>query len=49
MLTVEVFNRFPETRERWAKRSQYVMVDEYQDTNHAQYVLLNLLAGATET
>src|SRR4051794_671963 len=45
MLTVEVLQRFPEARERWAKGFRYVMVDEYQDTNHAQYVLLQLLAG----
>ncbi len=45
MLTVEVLQRFPEARERWAKAFRYILVDEYQDTNHAQYVLLKLLAG----
>jgi DNA helicase-2/ATP-dependent DNA helicase PcrA len=45
MLTVDVLQRFPEARERWAKSFRYVLVDEYQDTNHAQYVLLKLLAG----
>jgi DNA helicase-2/ATP-dependent DNA helicase PcrA len=45
MLTVDVLQRFPEARERWAKSFRYVMVDEYQDTNHAQYVLLKLLAS----
>jgi DNA helicase-2/ATP-dependent DNA helicase PcrA len=45
MLTVDVLQRFPEARERWAKAFRYVLVDEYQDTNHAQYVLLKLLAG----
>jgi len=45
MLTVDVLQRFPEAQERWAKSFRYVMVDEYQDTNHAQYVLLKLLAG----
>ena len=45
MLTVDVLRRFPEARERWAKAFRYVLVDEYQDTNHAQYVLLQLLAG----
>src|SRR5271154_4349719 len=44
MLTVDVLQRFPEARERWAKTFRYIMVDEYQDTNHAQYVLLRLLA-----
>jgi DNA helicase II / ATP-dependent DNA helicase PcrA len=46
MLTVEVLERFPEARERWQKAFRYVLVDEYQDTNHAQYRLLQLLAGA---
>src|SRR5689334_18559145 len=36
--------RFPEARERWQKAFRYVRVDEYQDTNHAQYRLLQLLA-----
>jgi DNA helicase-2/ATP-dependent DNA helicase PcrA len=45
MLTVDVLQRFPEAREKWSKSFRYVMVDEYQDTNHAQYVLLKLLAG----
>ena len=45
MLTVEVLERFPEALVRWRKAFRYVMVDEYQDTNHAQYRLLQLLAG----
>jgi DNA helicase-2/ATP-dependent DNA helicase PcrA len=45
MLTVEVLDRFPEARERWSKTFRYILVDEYQDTNHAQYVLLKQLAG----
>ncbi len=45
MLTVDIFERFPEARERWAKAFRYVLVDEYQDTNHAQYTLLKQLAG----
>ncbi|HEY6583806.1 MAG TPA: UvrD-helicase domain-containing protein [Gaiellaceae bacterium] len=44
MLTVEVLERFPEAKERWQKAFRYVLVDEYQDTNHAQYRLLQLLA-----
>jgi DNA helicase-2/ATP-dependent DNA helicase PcrA len=44
MLTVEVLQRFPEAKERWQKAFRYVLVDEYQDTNHAQYRLLQLLA-----
>ncbi len=45
MLTVDVLQRFPEARERWAKAFRYILVDEYQDTNHAQYVLLTLLGS----
>jgi len=45
MLTVNVLDRFPEARTRWAKAFRYILVDEYQDTNHAQYVLLKQLAG----
>jgi DNA helicase-2/ATP-dependent DNA helicase PcrA len=45
MLTVEVFERFPEALAHWQHAFRYVLVDEYQDTNHAQYRLLQLLAG----
>jgi len=44
MLTVNVLEHFPEARERWQNAFRYVLVDEYQDTNHAQYRLLQLLA-----
>jgi DNA helicase II / ATP-dependent DNA helicase PcrA len=43
-LTVDVLERFPEAREKWQKSFRYVLVDEYQDTNHAQYRMLQLLA-----
>ncbi|MBD0348509.1 MAG: UvrD-helicase domain-containing protein, partial [Thermoleophilia bacterium] len=45
MLTVDVLERFPEAAARWQKAFRYVLVDEYQDTNHAQYRLLQLLAA----
>jgi superfamily I DNA/RNA helicase len=45
MLTVDVLERFPEALERWQKAFRYILVDEYQDTNHAQYRLLQLLAA----
>jgi DNA helicase II / ATP-dependent DNA helicase PcrA len=45
MLTVQVFERFPEALERWQKAFRYILVDEYQDTNHAQYRLLQLLGA----
>src|SRR5881275_3129052 len=44
MLTVDVLERFPDVREKWQKAFRYILVDEYQDTNHAQYRLLQLLA-----
>jgi DNA helicase II / ATP-dependent DNA helicase PcrA len=44
MLTVKVLEHFPEARERWQKAFRYILVDEYQDTNHAQYRLLQLLS-----
>src|SRR5690242_5347564 len=44
-LTVDVLERFPEAQERWQKSFRYVLVDEYQDTNHAQYRFLQLLAA----
>ena len=43
MKTVEVFQLFPEVLRHWQERFRYVMVDEYQDTNRAQYHLVNLL------
>ena len=43
MLTVEALERFPEARARWQKAFRYVLVDEYQDTNHAQYRFLQIL------
>jgi DNA helicase-2/ATP-dependent DNA helicase PcrA len=44
MLTVDVLERFPDAREKWQKAFRYILVDEYQDTNHAQYRLLQLLS-----
>jgi superfamily I DNA/RNA helicase len=42
---VNVLELFPEVRERYANGFRHVLVDEYQDTNHAQYRWLQLLAG----
>jgi DNA helicase-2/ATP-dependent DNA helicase PcrA len=44
MLTVQILENFPDARKKWQNAFRYVMVDEYQDTNHAQYRLLQLLA-----
>jgi DNA helicase II / ATP-dependent DNA helicase PcrA len=45
LLAVELFERFPEVRRHYQERWQYVLVDEYQDTNHVQYRLVNQIAG----
>src|SRR5438477_889093 len=45
MLTVRILQHFPEAADRWQNAFRYILVDEYQDTNHAQYVLLQLLAA----
>lgn len=45
MKTVEAFRDVPALREKYQKRFQYIMVDEYQDTNHSQYLLTKYLAG----
>lgn len=44
MLTVKLFREFPEVLHYYQEKFRYIMVDEYQDTNHAQYILVNLLA-----
>ena len=43
-LVIKIFQKFPEILAKYQKLFKYIMVDEYQDTNHAQYVLVNLLA-----
>jgi DNA helicase-2/ATP-dependent DNA helicase PcrA len=43
--TVNVLELFPEVRGRYGAAFRHVLVDEYQDTNHAQYRLLQLVAG----
>ncbi|MFN8217228.1 MAG: UvrD-helicase domain-containing protein [Solirubrobacterales bacterium] len=43
--TVNAFELYEEVRERWRRTFRHVLVDEYQDTNHAQYRLLQLLAS----
>jgi ATP-dependent DNA helicase UvrD/PcrA len=46
MQAVALLEIFPEVRERYQTRFKYIHVDEYQDTNHAQYRLVNILAAA---
>jgi DNA helicase-2/ATP-dependent DNA helicase PcrA len=45
MVTVNLLQAFPEVAAEYRSRFRHVMVDEYQDTNHAQYVLIRELAG----
>ncbi|WP_371069337.1 DNA helicase PcrA [Sediminibacillus sp. JSM 1682029] len=44
MQTINLFDRVPEVLEYYQRRFQYIHVDEYQDTNHAQYYLVKQLA-----
>jgi DNA helicase-2/ATP-dependent DNA helicase PcrA len=46
MLAVKLFQKYPQILEKYQRTFQYILVDEYQDTNHAQYILINLLAKA---
>jgi len=43
--TVEVLQRHPEARAKYRSRFRHILVDEYQDTNHAQYILIKELVG----
>ncbi|WP_067970174.1 UvrD-helicase domain-containing protein [Nocardiopsis trehalosi] len=45
MLTVNLLQMFPDVAEYYRRRFRHVLVDEYQDTNHAQYQLVRLLVG----
>lgn len=44
MQTIQLFKRVPEVLSYYQRRFQYIHVDEYQDTNHAQYQLVKMLA-----
>ncbi|HET6625631.1 MAG TPA: DNA helicase PcrA [Nocardioidaceae bacterium] len=45
MTTVHLFQAFPQVRETYRRRFRHVLVDEYQDTNHAQYALIRELCA----
>ncbi len=47
MTTVNLLQAFPDVRERYRRRFRHVLVDEYQDTNHAQYALVRELCGVS--
>ena len=46
---VNVLELFPEVRDRYAARFRHVLVDEYQDTNHAQYRCCSCSPASTAT
>jgi DNA helicase II / ATP-dependent DNA helicase PcrA len=45
MVTVNLFQAFPDVAEHYRRRFRHVLVDEYQDTNHAQYTLVREMVG----
>ncbi len=45
MATVHLFSQFPDVKESYRRRFRHVLVDEYQDTNHAQYALIHQLCA----
>src|SRR5215203_3410549 len=48
MTTVNVLQVFPDVAEHYRRRFRHVLVDEYQDTNHAQYALVHELVGPAD-
>ncbi|HEY0449582.1 DNA helicase PcrA [Actinophytocola sp.] len=48
MRTVELLQTYPDVAEHYRRRFRHVLVDEYQDTNHAQYTLIRELVGTGE-
>ncbi len=48
MTTVSLLQVFPEVAEEYRRRFRHVLVDEYQDTNHAQYILVRELVGGSD-
>ena len=45
VLTVKLFQQFPDILEKYRNRFRYIMVDEYQDTNNSQFLLVSLLSA----
>ena len=46
--TNEILTRFPDVLSKYQERFKYIMVDEYQDTNHSQYLIVKALASRYE-
>ena len=47
-LTVRILTDYPDALEYYQNRYKYIMVDEYQDTNHAQFRLVSLFVGKAQ-
>lgn len=45
MLPIELFRTYPEVLKKYQERFQYILVDEYQDTNEAQYILIKMMGA----
>lgn len=45
---LELFEKFPDVLKRYQERFQYVLIDEYQDTNRSQFDLMNMLCGKSK-
>ena len=45
VLCIKLFKEFPEVLQKYQNRFQYIMIDEYQDTNYSQYIWANMLAA----
>ena len=45
LLTVRLFEQFPDVRRYWQERFEYLLIDEFQDTNRVQYQLIQQLVG----
>ena len=43
LLPIKLFKKYPEVLEKYQERFKYILVDEYQDTNEAQYILIKML------
>lgn len=46
--TIELFDKFPEVLEKYQHKFKYIVIDEYQDTNRAQYTVVNMLAAKSK-
>ena len=46
--TVALLQLFPDVKQKYRSRFKHILVDEYQDTNHAQYMLIKELVGTTK-